>query len=73
MISSHLSYNDCLRHAINLRLPATGREEANMAKDSNGRKFNRIAKYERVQNGKTIVVSAHIRSNRNDCKGQKKK
>lgn len=44
-----------------------------MAKDSNGRKFNRIAKYERVQNGKTIVVSAHIRSNRNDCKGQKKK
>ena len=55
------------------KTPATGREAKNMAKDSNGRKFNRIAEYERVQNGKTIVVSAHIRSNRNDSKGQKKK
>jgi len=44
-----------------------------MAKDSDGRKFNRIPEYDRVQNGKTIHVSAHIRSNRSDCKGQKKK
>lgn len=43
-----------------------------MAKDSNGRKFNRIPEYDRVQNGKTIHVSAHVRSNRSDCKGQKK-
>lgn len=44
-----------------------------MAKDSDGRKFNRIPEYDRVQNGKTIHVSAHVRSNRSDCKGQKKK
>ena len=34
-----------------------------MAKDSDGRKFNRIPEYDRVQNGKTIHVSAHVRSN----------
>lgn len=28
-----------------------------MAKDSDGRKFNRIPEYNRVQNGKTIHVS----------------
>lgn len=44
-----------------------------MAKDSVGRKFNRIKEYNRVQNGKTIHVSAHARSNRSDCKGKKKK
>jgi len=44
-----------------------------MAKDSDGRKFNRIPEYDRVQNGKTIHVSGHVRSNRSDCKGQKKK
>ena len=43
-----------------------------MAKDSDGRKFNRIPEYNRVQNGKTIHVSAHVRSNRSDCKGMKK-
>ena len=56
-----------------LRIPATGRVTMNMAKDSDGRKFNRIPEYDRVQNGKTIHVSAHVRSNRSDCKGQKKK
>lgn len=43
-----------------------------MAKDSDGRKLNRIPEYDRVQNGKTIHVSAHVRSNRSDCKGQRK-
>ena len=43
-----------------------------MAKDSEGRKFNRIPAYDRVQDGKVIHVPAHIRSNRSDCKGQKK-
>lgn len=55
------------------KAPATGRALKNMAKDSNGRKFNRIPEYDRVQNGKTIHVSAHVRSNRSDSKGQKKK
>lgn len=53
--------------------PATGRVRMIMAKDSDGRKFNRIPEYDRVQNGKTIHVPAHVRSNRSDCKGQKKK
>ena len=56
-----------------LGIPATGRATMIMAKDSDGRKFNRIPEYDRVQNGKTIHVSAHVRSNRSDCKGQKKK
>ena len=43
-----------------------------MAKDSEGRKYNRIPAYDRVQNGKVIHVTAHVRSNRSDCKGQKK-
>ena len=43
-----------------------------MAKDSEGRKFNRIPAYDRVQDGKVIHVPAHIRSNRSDCKGHKK-
>lgn len=50
-----------------------GRVTKTMAKDSDGRKFNRIPEYDRVQNGKTIHVSGHVRSNRSDCKGQKKK
>lgn len=56
-----------------IKAPATGRVRMIMAKDSDGRKFNRIPEYDRVQNGKTIHVSAHVRSNRSDCKGQKKK
>lgn len=48
-----------------------GRVMQNMAKDSEGRKFNRIPEYVRVQDGKVIHVCAHIRSNRSDCKGQK--
>jgi hypothetical protein len=43
-----------------------------MAKDSEGRKFNRIPAYDRVLDGKVIHVPAHIRTNRSDCKGQKK-
>lgn len=54
-------------------IPVTGRDLKIMAKDSEGRKFNRIPAYDRVQNGKVIHVPAHIRSNRNDCTGQKKK
>ena len=41
-----------------------------MAKDSKGRKFNRIPEYVRKQNGKTVHVKAYIRSNRSDCKGE---
>ena len=41
-----------------------------MAKDSKGRKFNRIPKHDRVQNGKVIHVKAYVRSNRCDCKGK---
>lgn len=40
-----------------------------MAKDSNGRKFNRIPSYTKVVNGKRVTVKAHIRSNRKDSKG----
>ena len=67
------TYNGCLKHATTLKIPATGRAIKIMAKDSDGRKFNRIPEYDRVQDGKVIHVSAHIRSNRSDCKGQKKK
>lgn len=42
-----------------------------MAKDSQGRKFNRIASYTKKIGGKTIKVKSHIRSNRNDSKGKK--
>ena len=56
-----------------LREPRHRTDKMIMAKDSDGRKFNRIPEYDRVQNGRTIHVSAHIRSNRSDCKGQKKK
>lgn len=42
-----------------------------MAKDSDGKKFNRIPGYTKVVNGKKIKVDAHVRSNRNDSKGKK--
>jgi hypothetical protein len=42
-----------------------------MAKDSEGRKFNRIPGYTKTVGGKTIKVKPHIRSNRNDSKGNK--
>lgn len=42
-----------------------------MAKDSAGRKFNRIPGHTRKVNGKTIKVRPHIRSNRKDSKGVK--
>jgi hypothetical protein len=42
-----------------------------MAKDSDGRKFNRIPEHTRVVDGKTIKVKPHVRSNRSDSKGKK--
>lgn len=42
-----------------------------MAKDTSGKKFNRIPEHTRVVNGKTIIVPAHVRSNRSDSKGKK--
>lgn len=50
------------------KTPAKGQAIKLMAKDSKGRKFNRISEYVRKQNGKTIHVKSHIRSNRSDCK-----
>ena len=43
-----------------------------MAKDSNGRKFNRIPEHTRNVNGKTIKVKGHVRSNRSDSRGENK-
>ena len=40
-----------------LEILATRRATMIMAKDSDGRKFNRIPEYNRVQDGKTIHVS----------------
>jgi hypothetical protein len=42
-----------------------------MAKDSEGRKYNRIPSYTKEVNGKTVKVPAHVRSNRTDSKGKK--
>lgn len=42
-----------------------------MAKDSAGRKFNRIPGYTKTVNGKPIEVKPHVRSNRKDSKGEK--
>jgi len=42
-----------------------------MAKDSNGKKFNRIPEHTKKVNGKTITVKEHIRSNRKDSSGKK--
>lgn len=55
-----------------LKIPVKGRVIANMAQDADGRKFNRIPGYTRKQNGKTVQVRPHIRSNRSDSKGIKK-
>lgn len=44
-----------------------------MAKDGEGRKFNRIPAYDRVQDGKVIHVPEHIRSNRSVSTGVRKK
>lgn len=52
------------------KTPAKGQVLRLMAKDSKGRKFNRNPEYVRKQNGKTIYVKAHIRSDRSDCKGE---
>ena len=41
-----------------------------MAKDSSGKKFNRIPEHKRKVGGKTITVKEHIRSNRIDSKGK---
>jgi len=43
-----------------------------MAKDSKGRKFNRIASYTRtLASGEVVTVKAHVRSNRKDSTGSK--
>jgi len=42
-----------------------------MAKDADGRKFNRIKEHTRKVGLKKITVKEHIRSNRNDSKGKK--
>ena len=44
-----------------------------MAKDSSGKKFNRIPEHTKEINGKTVTVREHIRSNRVDSKGASKK
>jgi hypothetical protein len=41
-----------------------------MAKDKQGRKYNRILAYTRKVNGKTQHVREHVRSNRKDSKGK---
>jgi len=53
------------------KTPAKGRVLTTMAKDSNGKKFNRIEQYDRVQNDKVIHVREHIRSNSKTCNGKK--
>lgn len=42
-----------------------------MAKDADGRKFNRIPEHTKKVDGKTVKVKEHIRSNRTDSKGKK--
>lgn len=42
-----------------------------MAKDSDGKKFNRIPAHTKKKDGKIIKVKEHIRSNRKDSKGKK--
>ncbi len=43
-----------------------------MAKDSKGRKFNRIASYTKtLSSGEVVTVKAHVRSNRKDSTGSK--
>lgn len=66
------SKNANLKHVGN-KTPAKDRLRNVMAKDSEGRKFNRISGYDREVNGKTVHVKPHIRSNRSDSKGERKK
>lgn len=63
--------NADLKHVGN-KTPAKDRFKIVMAKDSEGRKFNRIPGYDREVNGKTVHVRPHVRSNRSDSKGEKK-
>lgn len=42
-----------------------------MAKDSEGKKYNRIPGYTKTVGGKKIKVKPHVRSNRSDSKGSK--
>ena len=42
-----------------------------MAKDSAGRKYNRIPGYTKKVGGKTVEVKPHVRSNRKDSDGKK--
>lgn len=44
-----------------------------MAKDKEGRKYNRIEAYDRKVGDKVIHVREHVRSNSKLCNGQKKK
>lgn len=62
-------YNFCLKHAT-AKDPCQRTGMNVMAKDSKGRKFNRIPKHDRVQNGKVVHVKAYVRNNRCDCKGK---
>lgn len=39
-----------------------------MAKDSSGKKYNRIPEHTKKVGGKTITVREHVRSNRTDSK-----
>lgn len=52
------------------KTPAKDRYSRLMAKDSKGRKFNRIPEHVREVNGKLVHVKSYIRSNRTDCKGK---
>ncbi len=42
-----------------------------MAKDSSGKKYNRIPEHTKKVDGKTITVREHVRSNRKDSNGKK--
>ena len=42
-----------------------------MAKDSSGKKYNRIPEHKRKVGCKTITVREHVRSNRKDSSGKK--
>ena len=63
--------NADLKHVGN-KTPAKDRFKNIIAKDSEGRKFNRIPGYDREVNGKTVHVRPHVRSNSSDSKGEKK-
>ena len=41
-----------------------------MAKDAEGRKFQRIPSHTRTVKDKEVLVRAHVRSNRTDSKGE---